>query len=180
MAYLLAGFEIMAVFVDQQTRPLEVEFAAFGIHVFLVGQHVHDVGDERVVRTQGQTLAHLAFQGEGRLRQHGSLYRNPGKGFQLAFLELIEVPARFHAAPVGGLGQGGGGEVDAEFAVFLYQSVGMAFGTHGNVAHGRFGAEDARPCHGNEVVVFPARAAPHQYGGQRIEHRAGLETLLGL
>ena len=86
------------------------------------------------------------------------------------------VPRRQRAEPVGGLGQGLGGQVYREFTVFFDKAVGVPLGPDGNVADGRVRAQDPRPSHRNQVVVFLARPAAHQDRRQRINHRPRFEV----
>ena len=51
----------------------------------------------------------------------------------------------------------------------------MAFLADGDIAHGRVGANRARPADSNDIVVFLAVAASDHHGGQRINQRSGFE-----
>ena len=93
-----------------------------------------------------------------------------------AFLEFVIIPPGLDPAPVGGLGQGLGGQVYREFAVFPDESVGVPLRPDGNVADGRVRAQDPRPSHRNQVVVFLARPAAHQDRRQWINHRPRFEV----
>ena len=52
LSYLFAQAVISAVHVDQQSRLCQLELARLAVQVFVVGLHVHHVGDEHVVRAQ--------------------------------------------------------------------------------------------------------------------------------
>ena len=51
----------------------------------------------------------------------------------------------------------------------------MAFLADGDVAHGRVGADGARPANGDDIVVFLAVAAGDHHGGQGINHCSRFE-----
>ena len=51
----------------------------------------------------------------------------------------------------------------------------MAFLADGDVAHGRVGADGARPADGDNIVVFLAVAAGDHHGGQGINQGSRFE-----
>ena len=96
-------------------------------------------------------------------------------GMQVHLLKLVVVAARAHTAPVSGSGQVLRRQVDDELLVFHDEFVRVAFLADGDVAHGRVGANRARPSDGDDIVVFLAVAASDHHGGQRIYQRSGFE-----
>ena len=122
-AYPWAGFVVVAVFVDQEAGAGQVEFAGFQVHVLFIGLYVEDVGYEGFVRAQGQALADFAFEAQGGFFHYRGLDGFAGDRMQAAFLEFVEIPPRFDPAPIGGLGQFLGGQIDGEFPVFLDEAV---------------------------------------------------------
>ena len=94
---------------------------------------------------------------------------------QVHLLELVVVAARAHTAPIRCRGQFLRRQVDDELLVFHDEVVRMAFLADGDVAHGRVGADGARPANGDDIVVFLAVAAGDHHGGQGVNHRSGFE-----
>ena len=96
-----------------------------------------------------------------------------GSRRELHLLELVQVAAAFHPAPVDRPRHGRRGQVDGELAALAEHAIGKAGRADGDGAHRRIGANDAGPGHGEDVLraaVFPA-ADQHRRNG--VQHGPG-------
>lgn len=177
LADFLSKFVVSAMGIGHEAAGGEVELAGLFVQVFLVGLHIEHFGNEHIVRTEGDDLLHTAFDAEGRLLDDGTTHTLGLAGGEVHLFELVVVAARAYTAPVGGKSHILGGEVDDKLHVLLQDGVGVTFGTHTDVAHGRFGADGARPCHGEYVVFLGGAAATHERGRQGINHRPRFPVL---
>ena len=55
--------------------------------------------------------------------------------------------------------------------------MGVSFRTYGYIAHGRVGANRARPCHCDNIRSFLRSAAAYHHSRNRIEHIAASPVL---
>ena len=102
----------------------------------------------------------------------GCLHDGGLSGGEPHLLELVIVLARTHAAPVGGTGRRGIGEVDDKLHVPLDDVGRVSLRTHRDVAHRRIGADGSRPRYGDDVILLLRSAARNHYGGEGVYHRA--------
>ena len=161
--------------VGDEFRLRQFERTRLIIHVPAVRQDIHHPGDEHVVRAERDDLLHLALDGEGRLLDEHAMDDLRRCGGELHLLELIEIPARTHTAPVGRIGERLVGEVDDELPVAFDDLVGVPGRANGDVAHGRVRAYRARPTSRKEVVFLLVLAAGNQCGRHRVNHRSWFE-----
>ena len=156
--------------VDQQVGFCQLQFSGFRIQVGGVGAYIHHIGNEHVVRAEGDDFLYPALDAQGRFLDERGADNGTFAGCQLHLLEFVVVLARTYAAPVGGARHILGCQVNDKLHVALDDVVGVTFRPHGNVAHGRVCTNGSRPCNGQYVIFFRGASAAHQYGGQRINH----------
>jgi hypothetical protein len=178
LANVLAQPVVASVKVYERVAAVEGPTACGWVEKAVVGFDVHHIGNEHVVRAEGHDFLHAAFDAEGRLFDDGGLNDGRFARGEVHLLKLVVVAAGAHAAPVGGTCQRFGGEVDDKLHGFLYDAVGVAFGTYADIAHGRVAANGAHPSGGHHIVVFGLAAATDQHGRQRIYHGSGFPVLL--
>ena len=167
-AQLFARRKIFPVHVAGKVALVYAELAVF-VQVLLVDVHAHDVGQEHVVAAQRGDGSDPAFQIDRALGDERRAHLVGLKRGQLAGFKLIDLPARFDAAPVRLPHQGCWGEVDDEFSALFDELIGVAAGAHRDVGHRGLGVDDAGPGHGDDVRLFHCAAADHGGGNGRQE-----------
>ena len=120
--------------------------------------HRHNVGEEHVMRAEGNDLTHAALQRERTVRENGTVDLGGVLGGKVTSLKLIHLLARMHAAPVSSADKILGGEVDGEHAALLDDVVGVSGGAHRNIGFWGNGVDDSRPRNGEKVSLVSVRA----------------------
>lgn len=151
MAEMPAGGVVLAVRVDEEVGAFEVESAGDRVEPAVVGEDVHDFGNEHVVCAQIDDFAYAALNAQRRFGDGRTADCHAGDGGEACLSPFVVVAARAHTAPVGGASHVGGGEVDRELHVAADDVVAETFGTHRDRKHCRVGADGAGPCHGDYV-----------------------------
>ena len=149
--------------VGEGAGVVELEQAGGLVDKAILGVDSYDIGQEHVVAAEVFYIKHFALDVEGAFLDEGSFDDLGFFGVEPHLAELVDVASAFDAAPVGGACQLGGGEVDDELAGALDDGVAVAVGAHADIAHGRVAAYSARPCYGDDVVVFGVVAAGDHY-----------------
>lgn len=165
---------VAAVEVDERVAVGEFELAGLGVYVLVVGNDVDHLGDVHLMRAERHNLLHAALDAERGLLDGGGRDYGCLAGGEAHLLELVVVPARTYAAPVGGSRRGGIGEVDDKLHVALDDIGRVALGAYGDVAHRWVGTDGTGPRYGNDVVLLLRGAARYHDGRKRVDHRAGL------
>lgn len=113
-----AEFEIFAVRERRKPAAVEAEFAGL-VYVLLVHVYRDDVGKKHIVRTERHNVGYFALKAHGALLYHraGDFCRLFGP--KAGYGELVKIPARTHAAEIGGFYKPGRCEVDDKFAGFF-------------------------------------------------------------
>ena len=132
----------------------KLKFASLLIYVFIVGNDVDHFGYIHLVRAARNDLLDTAFDTQWRLFDNGGCYDGGFAGSESHLFELVVVASRAYTTPVCGEGGGGVGEIDDKLHVALDDVGRVAFWTYGDVTHGRIGANSARPCNSDDVILL--------------------------
>ena len=168
----------MTMRVYHEVGTLHVESLCLGINILVVGKDIYHIGNKHVVRSERNNLSHLALYTQWRLLDIRRAHLDTGTGCQPGLFPLVVVFARTHSTPVGGASRRGIGEIDDKLHVALDDVGRMALGTYRDVAHGRVGADGARPRDGDDIILILRSAATYHYGGEGVYHCTGFPVLL--
>lgn len=97
-----------------------------------------------------------------------------GAGVKPVSSNFLLISARFYTAPICCIGKLLCCQIYDELHVALDDIVGVSFGTHGNVTHGRVRANGSRPRYGKDVVFIRRGATRYQKGWKRVYHSTRL------
>lgn len=167
---------VFAVRVGERGSMVELEHSSRVVDEFFFGIDSHHFCQEHIMASKFADFGDLAFNVEWRLGNKwgfDNLSRFRGK---VHFAELVEIASAFYATPVGGTSQSLGGEVDDKLACTRDDGMGVAFFAYRDIAHGRVTADSARPCDGQNIVVFRLVATAHHDSRERIKHIARFES----
>ena len=163
--------EVVSVGVIEEAGGTEVEGSGSGVDQGVLGKHVDHIGNEHVVASELDYLLHPALDGQRGLGDVGASHFLALHRGEACLLPLVVIGSRPHSHPIRGTGHGGSGEVDGELHVVPDHGIGVTLGAHGDIAHGRIGADGAGPGHCEHVATLHGATCDY-HRREGIDHSA--------